>query len=761
MILRLKTMQRALLASAALAAPIGAYAQSATQAPVQQADTTEGVDGSNDIIVTAQRRAESLQKSSLSIAVLQPATLDRASVSSPADLNAVVPGLKIAVITNNAQLFIRGVGDISGNMWADPGVATNLDGVYVARSSAIVARLYDLERIEVLKGPQGTLYGRNASGGALNIITAKPKLGETSGRIAAEIGNYDKRYLDASLNVPVSDTVAVRFSGQIVRRDGYLTDGHEEENHESGRLRVLWQPSDDITNIFTASASHVGGAGGARVFYPFIDRNNPWIGPTDPRVNTSVPGFATLTNRTPVTNRIKLLEISNEFNWNIGGGDVTLTVLPAYQRVNAVTGSHGDLRFLQTEFSEQKSGEVRLSQNNSSIRWVLGAYLFNDDARSNFSSDSRKLNPTLTGRFASYTVPRYDTRARAVFGEANYSLTPTLRAIGGIRYTSEKKILVNSSGAVSQTYLGLNTLVSTVVSPAPYTSRIKGNKVTWKVGAEFDIAPRNMIYVTYATGYKAGGLSGTEIDPHGPENIKALQGGSRNEFFGGMLRLNLESFLYKYRGQQVTFLNINSLGNSALVTSNIGRSTIWGGAVDVNFRPTPADTLSFNVEYLNSNQDEFTFTTTAAAVPAGQVAQPSGCLSLGSPAPGRLTVDCAGFPLQRSPKWSGFVRYQHVFELAGGATITPGVQTNFSSSYWLGVLGYGVAANKQDSYALVDADLTFETASKGLSLAAFIRNIGDKPVFNAASLSGQSRPGGVVANIQAPRTYGVRAIYKF
>ena len=198
-----------------------------------------------EIIVTAQRREETLQKSSLSIQVVSDDELWRAGVAQASDLNRLVPGIQIAGGGNAAQIYIRGVGDFAASPLSNPAVAVNVDGVYISRPQGVNSSFYDLERLEVLRGPQGTLYGRNASGGALNLITNRPSLDcvERLGR-ASGLGNYSLFEAQGAINVPLGDTVAIRAAANVVQRDGYLSDDTNDEDTTAGRVRLLWQPSE-------------------------------------------------------------------------------------------------------------------------------------------------------------------------------------------------------------------------------------------------------------------------------------------------------------------------------------------------------------------------------------------------------------------------------------------------------------------------------------------------------------------------------------
>jgi iron complex outermembrane receptor protein len=232
--------------------------------------------GLEEVIVTAARREESTQKSALSIQAISHDELSRAGVTKPEDLNAIAPGVQIGSGGNFPQVYIRGVGNYATNTYAEGAVAMNLDGVYMARPWSSRGAFFDLERVEVLKGPQGTLYGRNASGGAINLISARPTQ-EAGGYFEGEVGNYSLYRATGAYNIPVSGTFALRAAGQIIRRHGYLSDGYSDERSEAARLHALWKPLDDVSVLLTGGYQHIGGNGEGSVLNPPLG-GNPWRG---------------------------------------------------------------------------------------------------------------------------------------------------------------------------------------------------------------------------------------------------------------------------------------------------------------------------------------------------------------------------------------------------------------------------------------------------------------------------------------------------
>ena len=225
--------------------------------------------GLEEIIVTAQRREESLQRAAIPVSAVSGDELINASVSDTENLSKLVPSLVIQPAGGSTMnMYLRGVGTLQGNAFGENPVAFNVDGVYIARPTGPVGTFYDLERIEVVKGPQGTLYGRNATGGAVNVLPKRPELGEFSGDVNVEYGNYDALKGSGSLNAPLGESWALRIAGQAVDRSGYLSDDYADEVGEAARVSLLFEPSSTFSTVLVADYFHQGGAGNGSVLMP-------------------------------------------------------------------------------------------------------------------------------------------------------------------------------------------------------------------------------------------------------------------------------------------------------------------------------------------------------------------------------------------------------------------------------------------------------------------------------------------------------------
>src|ERR1700737_2431535 len=234
----------------------------AEQAPAPSAESADGA-ALEEIVVTAQRREENLQRAAIAVSAITGSLMSDANAIKVQDLTQLVPSLQVSTAAGPYPLFyLRGVGNFNGNAFSDAAIAFNVDGVYISRPSSTSGTFYDLDRVEVLKGPQGTLYGRNATGGAINVITHEPT-DELSGEATIDFGNYGAKNFNGVLNAPLSPTVAARLSVQSTQHDGYMSDGTDDDKGRAARLRVKVTPNDALTIDTSADYYHQGGKGPA------------------------------------------------------------------------------------------------------------------------------------------------------------------------------------------------------------------------------------------------------------------------------------------------------------------------------------------------------------------------------------------------------------------------------------------------------------------------------------------------------------------
>lgn len=745
-----------LLGTAALigTTPIAALAQTAataeTAAP-ESADQTTSTQGIGDIIVTAERRAETVQKSSLSIEVFSGDKL--ANVTRPSDLTSLSPGVQVSTSGPTPQVYIRGVGDPAANSRSQSAVAFSVDNVYIGRATQVGPQMFDIARLEVLKGPQGTLYGRNTSGGAVNIITNNPKLGEVSGYVSGEIGNLDLQSGTVAINLPIGSNVAVRLAGQIIDRSGYTSNGGQDQKVKSARVKLLWEPSDSVSLLLSADASHIGGQGSGVVLKTSKAEpatGSPWRDVTDtplPYPFLFGPGTAPFTAPNDRFIDSDARGVSGELNADLGFA--TLTVIPAYRYQDMKYVSYSsNFRFWEGIKDKQTSLETRLGNDGPAFKWVAGFYYFRE-------SQDMNISPFSSARLSGFLFDQA-TKAYAGFAQATATVTTGLRVIGGIRHTKEE-----IGGNYQLGTYGPPIVPFIPTGPVVGVGPLKYSKTNFKLGFEYDLAQRSMLYATYATGFKGGGYAQTVscgAEPFEAETVKALTVGLRNRFADNRIQLNVEGFYWKYKDQQITFVGLDRCGGTTLVTRNPGDATIKGANAEIVAKPYRNGTLRFAVEYNDATYDDFILTQLGQ----GAYAPSGGTRCTSAPAGGGLfAINCGGQRISRTPKWSGSVGYQHIVPLESGGEIDLSADMQFASQRWI---DFNYIPNAQDNaYQMYNAQIIWKPTD-AYSIGLFMNNITNAAVYTGGASVPQLAPNGsrlFAANIMAPRTYGVRARVNF
>lgn len=759
---------------------IGAMAFATTAAAQNATAPGNPGGGVEEVVVTAQRRDENIQRTALSIQALSSEVLARANVTRAEDLTGLAPGVQVGTGGPFAQTYIRGVGNFSAQVFAEGAVAYNLDGVYISRPWAMRGMFYDLDRVEVLKGPQGTLYGRNASGGAINIITAKPNFDGFNGFAEIEAGNYDLIHGTAAINIPLSSTVAVRASGQVTSRSGYLSDGTEDDKTQSGRLQVLMKPNDDVSLLLSGSYQHIGGKGTGAALSPQLP-GDPWRSASDPAVVAIIraePFIGPLLT-VPLSNAFTdttIYSIGAELNWDLGFG--TLTVLPAYRQ-----GELNDLHYAAGFHVEnhnrdkQTSVEARLGNSSEKLKWVVGGYYFNERQTGLPGYSSLRVLQGITTQIQSPLDTQ--TKSYAAFGQATYSLTDRFRVTGGLRYTHEAKRddeSINFYTLPAQPPAPPGTCTFGIFDPTtptpptfclqsvPIHASVTFRNVSYKAGVEIDVAPQSMAYANVSTGFKSGGFySAPPPNTFKPEKLFAIDAGVKNRFLDNRLQLNVEAFYWRYKDHQETFVGpTSSPGFFTFQTVNAGRAQSYGADLEIAFRATQYDEMNLKVEYDKTRYNVFTF-----SYASGLLGAPVTSCTLGPFVGFSQQVDCSGKPLVRAPAWSGTAGYTHTFDLGASGSLDATFAAQFASGSYLSA--DFLQAARQSSYVLGNFDLAYMTTTKAWVVSAFVHNIGNEAVATQAyrtpfvsTANPLANPDGAIfATLRPPRTFGARVRYNF
>jgi iron complex outermembrane receptor protein len=435
---------------------VGAFVSCACAGLVYAEDAATTNEGLEEIVVTAQWRAESAQSTPLALTVVSGEEIAKQGVSQPEDLGKLIPGL---TVTNSAitTISIRGVGTVTEfDSLAQLGVAVSTDGVYIDRATEVAGNFYDLSRVEALLGPQGTLNGMNATGGAVNIITNKPTQ-DFGGYVQAEMGDYNLRRTTGALNLPVTDTLALRAAFYDSKRDGYTSDGYDDEDLRAARLHALWTPNSDVSLLVTVEASKLGGQGVGNVFV-----NLGLTGAQSSPEANSLRQFALVPGPNGPQEIPQPGAPYQDFNnhnaraqldWNLGFAK--LTYIPGYRGQTfsyvqpAVQGG-----LASAGKSSQFTNELRLANDSDKWKWTVGLFSLNEHVDFGFHAGFVFFTllpaniPVLASAYQTLNTPNYDTRSDAAFGETTYSFTDKFRVFAGLRYTTETK----TSDLINQWY---------------------------------------------------------------------------------------------------------------------------------------------------------------------------------------------------------------------------------------------------------------------------------------------------------------------
>jgi len=687
------------------------------------AATSDKVASDNDIVVTAERRSVGLQKTPQLLSVLSSDALARQQVLQPLDLQKTVPGVQLMGGGAQISLLVRGAGNAVANARGDAAAGYNIDGVAVVRPISVNGAFFDLDRIEVLKGPQGTLYGRNATVGAVNLISKRPTF-DLGGQVEVEVGNYDLFRQLAVLNVPLSGDLAVRGAFQHIKRDGYLSNGANDANNIAGRLSALWQPSKSLSVVLIGNYFKDVGAGAGDVPLKsstgsFLDPKNPWylaVVPFPGNLNTAVPDDA--------RQRLRTWSVSAEITADLG--PATLTIIPAAidNHYKARTYNGGFLQLLDTT-DRQQSVETRLASHaGSPFTWLVGGLYLHDNQTGYSDLNSR---PGILQRtyYNNLSLTSY-----ALFAQGSYPVLPDLTLTGGLRYSHDEKRIdgYTQNLDLQQQPIGVSV---------PSLGRSTFDNVSFKVGAEWALTPRNMLYANVATGYKAGGFNGgLAPNTYKPEKMTAYTVGAKNRFLHDRLTFNVEAWYWDYRDvQQVAFGFINPLPNFQLVTFNASAIKSYGAELQSSLRIGAGGNLDVAVVYTHSTYGSF-FT------PA-------------FPITGQAAADNSGLDTPFAPRWAVNLGYEHRIGLGGGWEARPAVRTQIRSSQR--IVANPVLGNRVDGTTTTDLSLAIASPAKGLEVQFYANNLEDEPVIQFAGTT----PAGFWAGPGRPRTYGVRTTVRF
>jgi len=700
-------LRTALLAAAAAGGLSSAAA--AQTAPVAQL---------GEIVVTAQKKSENLQHAALSITAVTPAQISDQGIKNPFDLQTLLPNVRWQSSAVTVPI-IRGVGTFNTSAGVDSSVAYSLDGVYLSHYPALPPVLFDIQRIEAVRGPQGTLYGRNSNAGVLNIISKDP--GPEPGASASiQVGNYGTIASEAMLNLPINDKVGLRLSGGTNRHTPYSDDGFNDEDSWAGRGKLSIAPSDNLKILISVDGSRRNSRGTFFSICPPHSAQAACAGvPFRPFAGSG-------TDQPEDFNITKTFGVSGQINYSTPWAVLTsITGYRTYSLRTRTDSPHHNFAYAQSEDDEFITQEIRLSSLPSSrIGWVLGGYYSHEDQpdETDYSFSSPATFNVSNAKALGFALPHGEYTSKAVFADVTIPVMDRLRLKGGLRYTDETKT------ALGQTLFFFN---DQVVGAVPTGGATREKRVTRKAGADFDVTPSNMLYVTASNGFKSGGVNQVPVitglpTTYGPETIVAEEVGSKNRFLDGRLQINADAFHYDYSGFQVFTTLVDPTGvvpGFFFAAINSQKATFWGAELEASALLTPDDRLDLTATWLHTRFDRF-------VVPAAG-------------------LDYSGNSAANAPKYTFGGAFQHTFHLPDGESVRFRIDSQVVAG------GYVDYSNNpgsyQDTYTRTGANLTYE-ARRGFSFTLYVRNI-----ENSGILSTWQTPLDLPVDFVAvypPRTFG-------
>jgi iron complex outermembrane receptor protein len=650
------------------AAPAAADNGANTSADTAQTQAGEATSGRlGNVVVTANRRKQNIQKTAISIKAVGSEEISNQALSNASDVLKNVANVEVQGASRGSVIAIRGLGSNLPPGVGESAVSTNYDGVYNTRAEQANVGFFDLDRVEVLRGPQGTLYGRNATGGVVNVISKNPVLGKLEGNASLELGSYNLVRTEGAANLPISDTVALRASTASVSRDGYLNNGHMDNKASAGRIKLLVKPNSDVSVLAGIEVNKLGGKGqGATEVANWPDNK-----------------------LTTADSDVGFQDYHSEKVWvqadvNLGFG--TLTVLPSHHhgsgRYYGYFGGNGSNGSDPRDIT-QNSLEVRLAApDDAKVKWVGGLYHYDMyQAQDGVGLSAGGI----------YSSDEHWANSNAAFGQVTVPLDDSLRLTGGLRYTSDHK-----AAQVS----GYNTYSKDDVNKT-------WSKADWKIGLEFDLSKQVLGYATVSTGNRPGGFNNVNGSPYEPETLTSYEAGIKSRLLDNRLQLNLAGFYYDYQNYQTVDFYLNdATGDFTFAFQNIAKQKIYGLELESEAMLSENDRLTASLSLLH------------ATIGEGFTAHLNGPTSAGT--------DMSGKPLPQSPKATLKVGYQHAFHLDNGATVTARTDLRHVSGQYVSLTE--TEASWQKAYTVADASLVYRSPDDKWGLSGYVKNLTNEVV---------------------------------
>lgn len=728
--------------------------------------------GIEQITVTARKRVEPLQKTPISIAAFSAQGLEQRQIQQISGIGQFTPSLTFetaAPISGNsavAVMFIRGIGQVESIPTVDLGVGLYVDGVYLARSVGGVVDLLDVERVEVLRGPQGTLFGRNTIGGAISITTKKP--GPHFGGQASILYGTDNRVLPtATVNAPITDNLFFKASAAYEYQEGFVErpDGLKtgDEDRLSGRAHLRWLASEklemnlvvDVTRERTNGAPYVLVETNADGFYAANPDGSPTDFPNSER-SALFPFFHNIVFNAPICaggpppivtppddprcfgshfipeNRDQ--DFSNKdvrsdldifgvsFTADYDFGPAQLKSITSYREADSVYSLDQDHSPLVIAEVDTENDQWQFTQElqlvgeafDGRFNWVGGVFYFKEKATALEQVFFPVVNIQSGGSI--------DNDSIAGFAQGTYDFTDKLSLTAGIRYTRDKKRFTPDQFVITSA-IGLPP--GTPLLPAGEVSETFSDW-TPMVNLAYQWTPDLMTYFTFSEGFKSGGFTQRifpplpEVPSFEPETARVVEAGFKSQVLDNRLRVNGAFYRTGYQDVQVTVQNISV----APIILNAAKAEIWGGELEILAQPTPAWTIEAGIGYINA---EYTETGEGSQVTTAN-------------------------DLLKTPEWTLTAGSAYRFDITSDWSLTPRVDWSYRSRQENNAINSPAIA--QPGYHLVDLGLILENEESGWQFLGRVSNLTDER-FISAAYSDQNNPDNVALGVEAVRNLGI------
>lgn len=730
-----------------------------------------------EVLVTAQRRESSLQSVPIAVSSFAAQELEMRQVDNIGDLQTLVPNLSVHVgDANNAVVYIRGVGQIDSIAFFEPGVGIYLDDVYLGRAQGAFLDVVDVERIEVLRGPQGSLYGRNSVGGALKYISTAPTE-ELSGNVSATVGNYGRSDFKGTISGPlIDDVLAGRLTVAKLKRDGYSDNAfdnkHDGDQDTSFIRSVLrYQPNENVSVQWAADYTDSD---------PDRSRTPAKEAPinvlvVDPYTfGASVDSFAADSDPFKVNadfNRLEETETKGtdlNISWAISD-QLTFKSITSYRELAYATELDLDgtprnaFGIFYYNDQQQTSQELQLSYQSERLSAVGGLYYFNEESDTFDGGVFSNFLIAVSGTTES------STDSYAIFGQLDYDVTDKLTATVGFRYTEEEKDYERQTEDFDLTALagiGFDPITGAVVYANPALLSPRSTDLTLgggigvpqpfadpkpadfenfspKLGVKYQLTDAAHIYASASSGFKSGGFNGrvadAQLKPYDEETLTSFELGYKSLWLDDRLRLNAAAFYNEYDDLQVSSFETTADGGAILpVFSNAGEAVIQGAEVELTLRVTEALTINANIGYLDAEYKEYF----AAADPVTNT-----------------VVDVSGErKMVNAPEWDTFLGATYVLPISDWGKLTLMGDVSYRSKTYLEINSSENLA--QEGYSVVNAGIMLEPLNSSWMVLLGGKNLTDEE-YRTHAFDLSAFPGVELGYYNAPQTVSLSARYSF